>query len=356
MLRSAPLSTASSEASEAPAAAAAARAQASSRAAWVDVAKGGGIVLVVLGHALIGMVDAHLLSEDGAGAQTHYLIYTFHMPLFFFLAGLFVQPRLERDAAGFARGMFTRVAWPYFLWGSLQSLVIASLGGLVNRAEEFGPARLVALLWEPTAQFWFLQSLFVMQLLAWLALPRMGAGRVLLLCVALRVLPEIDALDMPAAVVQMLRFAPFFMLGAWMGPWLVRRAAQVRVAMACLLAVIAAIAWLAAALGVRALDLGYWSAAALPAAFAGSIALMAASSAMRGRGADMFAALGRASMAIYVLHVLFVAGARIMLNKGLGLTQPWLILALALAAGVAGPLVVRAVALRLNAARWLGLQ
>lgn len=352
MLRSAPLSTASSDA----AATRVARAQASSRAAWVDVAKGGGIVLVVLGHALIGMVDARLLSGNGLGARAHYLIYTFHMPLFFFLAGLFVQPRLERDASGFARGMFTRVAWPYFLWASLQSLVIAALGGLVNRAEDFGPARFVELLWEPTAQFWFLQSLFVMQLLAWLALPRWGAGRVLLLCIALRVLPEIDALHLPVAAVQMLRFAPFFMLGAWIGPWLVRRGAQARVSRACIVAAVAAIAWLAAALGVRSLGLGYWSVAALPAAFAGSIALIAASFALRGRGAAAVAALGRASMAIYVLHVLFVAGARIVLNKLFGLHEPVLILSLALVAGVAGPLAVRALALRLNAARWLGLQ
>src|SRR5262249_17395879 len=119
---------------------------------------------------------------------------------------------------------------------------------------------------------------------------------------------------------------------------------------------VAGAAWLAAALGAGMLGQGYWSAAALPAAFAGSIAMLAASLALRGRAAAVCGALGRASMAIYVLHVLFVAGARMALNRGLGVWEPALILPLALVAGVAGPLAVRALALRLNAARWLGLQ
>lgn len=43
-----------------------------------DVAKGIGIILVVLGHSMI---------EFG-----HYIIYMFHMPLFFFISGVFFKP------------------------------------------------------------------------------------------------------------------------------------------------------------------------------------------------------------------------------------------------------------------------
>ena len=50
------------------------------RIAWVDVAKGIGIILVMLGH----MVDGHGLIGQW--------IWSFHMPLFFFLSGLFFMP------------------------------------------------------------------------------------------------------------------------------------------------------------------------------------------------------------------------------------------------------------------------
>ena len=350
MLRSPPLSTASSDALPAPRSAA----RPSQRSDWVDAAKGLGIVLVVAGHALIGMIDAGLLRADGAGGDAHYLIYSFHMPLFFALAGLFVQPRCARDAGGFVRAAFTRVAWPYLLWCSLQSLLIASLPGLVNRSDTFDLNRFVALLWEPAAQFWFLQSLFGLQLLAWALLPRIGALGLLLLCIALRVLPE--AMTLPVALVQLLRFAPFFALGVWLGPWLLERAQHVPPKTVLAIGAAAATAWLVAASLARASAVGYWSVAALPAAIAGSIALLALAVALRGQFARAAAALGRASMAIYVLHVLFVAGARIVLHKLVGIGEAALIFPLALIAGVAGPLAVRALAQRAGIARVAGLQ
>jgi peptidoglycan/LPS O-acetylase OafA/YrhL len=168
------------------------------------------------------------------------------------------------------------------------------------------------------------------------------------------VLPEV--MELPVPVVQLLRFAPFFVLGAWLGPVLVQRVASARMRSAIAVALAAFALWLAAALAVQASGAGYWSVAALPAALAGSLALLALSAAARGSLGEACSALGRASMAIYVLHVLFVAGARIALHKLLGVTAPGLILPLALAAGIFGPLAVRAVALRLQLARPLGLQ
>ena len=350
MLRSPPLSTASNERAAPPPAALAA----AGRSAWVDAAKGMGIVLVVAGHALVGMVDAGLLDAGGAGGDAHYLIYTFHMALFFALAGLFVPERCARDARGFLRATFTRVAWPYLLWSSLQSLLIASLPGLVNRGDSFGVERLVALLWLPAAQFWFLQTLFALQLLAWALLPRIGTGGLLLLAVALRALPEFIAL--PIALVQVLRFAPFFALGAWLAPWLLARARSLSPAAALAFAAAAGALWLMLARAAHEHGASYWSAAALPAAAAGSAALLALAMALRGVALRAAAWLGRASMAIFVLHVLFVAGVRIVLHKLLGIAAPGVILPLALAAGLAGPLVLREVALRARVARYVGLQ
>ena len=60
-------------------------------------------------------------------------------------------------------------------------------------------------------------------------------------------------------------------------------------------------------------------------------------------------------MAIYLLHVLFVAGVRIVLHKLLGVEQPALILLLACAIGIGAPLLVRAAAQRAVLGRALGL-
>ena len=49
---------------------------------WIDIAKGIGIILVVLGHTLVPQVR-----ETGFAGFLWIFIYNFHMPLFFFLSG-----------------------------------------------------------------------------------------------------------------------------------------------------------------------------------------------------------------------------------------------------------------------------
>ena len=49
------------------------------RVGYIDIAKGIGIILVVMGHN-----DFALISPFA-----HKLIYSFHMPMFFFMSGLF---------------------------------------------------------------------------------------------------------------------------------------------------------------------------------------------------------------------------------------------------------------------------
>ena len=54
------------------------------RVQYIDIAKGIGIVLVVMGHN-----DFALISPFA-----HKLIYSFHMPMFFFMSGMFFKPDL----------------------------------------------------------------------------------------------------------------------------------------------------------------------------------------------------------------------------------------------------------------------
>ena len=54
------------------------------RIKWVDIAKGIGIILVIVGHTIALEYSAP--------------IYTFHMPLFFFLSGLFLNTDVKLEA------------------------------------------------------------------------------------------------------------------------------------------------------------------------------------------------------------------------------------------------------------------
>jgi hypothetical protein len=72
------------------------------RLAWVDVAKGASIVLVVLLHVtnkhLVRLDDASLLVRDG-WAEVGQWLRPVRMPLFFLLSGLWAAPALDRRPA-----------------------------------------------------------------------------------------------------------------------------------------------------------------------------------------------------------------------------------------------------------------
>lgn len=68
------------------------------REAWVDYAKGIGIILVVFGHVNRGLYSAGIQLSGSSYLLTDSIIYSFHMPLFFFLSGLFLRnPWIKRE-------------------------------------------------------------------------------------------------------------------------------------------------------------------------------------------------------------------------------------------------------------------
>ena len=136
----------------------------SDRFDWIDVARGLGISLVIFGHVVISLRDARLISVDGFWGDAIYLIYTFHMPVFMVLAGLFVWPRLECGAANFLRPMGTTIVWPYLLWGSL--IIVAEWLGQDARSPVDTTAVDITLLWTPIAWLWFLWALGIFHLIA----------------------------------------------------------------------------------------------------------------------------------------------------------------------------------------------
>ena len=75
---------------------------ASSRVTWVDVSKGIGIIFVILGHLSVPYLTAW--------------IYTFHMPLFFFLSGV-VFSGTKYDTLTFIKKRIKGLLIPYFVLG-----------------------------------------------------------------------------------------------------------------------------------------------------------------------------------------------------------------------------------------------
>lgn len=79
---------------------------------WVDYAKGIGIFLVVVGHVLRGLVNSSILQPSALLFLVDRWIYGFHMPLFFFISGLFVQRSLSKPFKDFLLDKLYVIAYP----------------------------------------------------------------------------------------------------------------------------------------------------------------------------------------------------------------------------------------------------
>ena len=135
------------------------------RNAVFDYAKGIGIVLVVYGHVARGVFNAGLPIDAGFFARVDTLIYSFHMPLFFFLSGLFFLHSLhKRGYFALMRGKVDAILFPYVLWSLLQGGIEYGLSSYTNG--QVGLDEIFALFWLPRAQFWYLYTLFGMFALA----------------------------------------------------------------------------------------------------------------------------------------------------------------------------------------------
>jgi fucose 4-O-acetylase-like acetyltransferase len=132
------------------------------RIGWVDTAKGLGIILVVLGHVLRGLVASNILTLTPTAAFIDAWIYAFHMPLFFFLSGLFLARSAAKPAADFIWDKIGSVAYPYLVWSTITLLLKSPLGQLVNQPRTL--LQIPDVLITPIEQYWFLYVLFLLSI------------------------------------------------------------------------------------------------------------------------------------------------------------------------------------------------
>jgi len=130
------------------------------RVSWVDTAKGFGIILVVFGHVLRGVVTSNLMEWTLTARYVDAWIYAFHMPLFFFISGLFLSQSAVRSTSGFVWDKVRTIAYPYFVWSLIALFIKAPLGEIVNYPR--GLSEFPDIFYRPIEQFWFLYVLFLL--------------------------------------------------------------------------------------------------------------------------------------------------------------------------------------------------
>lgn len=326
-----------------------------SRIPWLDAARGFCIVLVVFGHAIGGLTGAGLLTQQSISVTLYYFIYTFHIPAFFVISGMLAPSSVSKDPKKFLNNNIKYILYPYVLYGTIQILVMNYFSHYLNRPLPFDPLEFLGLIIGSPSQFWFLKILFFVHIAYLISRKYSTDSWFLLLCIVLRGCVELLAL--PAEISKFSQFAIFYALGVVFSKEALNWPARSRYPLVW--AAVFGLFWVffaATSFGQDDPILGgRLRGSLLPASIAGCLFIFALSGVKFVGNFKPLTYIGRNALVIFCLHILFVAGARIVFVKIFGASEVGIILPAIILTGIAGPLLFLLIAERFQLRAALGL-
>lgn len=148
------------------------------RVEFIDVAKGLGIIFIVLGH----------VCKAGTHSVLRIFCYSFNAQLFFFLSGLTflglgincVESAKQPNGLKQVKKWVSRILVPYFIWGFISILIYCGLGVITKSTEDslsFGKNIMALLYGNSNSDYfqwnrplWFLPCIFIVYLLWYVVL------------------------------------------------------------------------------------------------------------------------------------------------------------------------------------------
>jgi fucose 4-O-acetylase-like acetyltransferase len=195
------------------------------RSNLVDIAKGIAIILVVYGHTAQGMIHREWWSGSGA-VFSDVFVYSFHMPAFFFIAGLFVRNSLtKRGGKRFTIDKLKTILYPYLVFSIISVALEPLIGRFKSGTTPFHWNVFLRSIADGEAE-WFLFVLFICLMLALLT-AQVPSWLRFLIAVLAALIPPFG----PQFINQVLREFCFLAAGMWVGTS-IQHLERIRLAMA----------------------------------------------------------------------------------------------------------------------------
>jgi fucose 4-O-acetylase-like acetyltransferase len=321
---------------------------------FLDISKGILIVLVVFGHVWRAVYNNSILHNEILYHRVDNWIYSFHMPAFFFLAGIFAVKSADNSSiTSFIGNKIRKILYPYLLWATLQtSLQIAMTGSTTSTLTT---KDLLLIPFAPVMQFWFLYALFFFfvifvlvwnfyksKVLAW------GIGVCFVALFQYGYLPNLPIFVFAG------QYYIYFATGVLFSDCIL----AIDIERQILLGRISVFAAAGFFLTVSQFFLNDLLIEGFPdlllrlfSSFSGVVMILAGALSLSSHSlavTSIIAYLGRHSMEIFVAHVIFLAGFRIVLFKLFSIDDVFFHLAGATLVGIVGPLCLIVLAGRLR--------
>ncbi len=225
----------------------------------------------------------------------------------------------------------------------------------LNKPTPFNPFEFLGLIIGSPSQFWFLKTLFCVHIAYLLSRKYLTDNGFLLLCIALR--GGVELLTLPSEIAAFFTFSIFYALGVIFSKEALNWPAHSRFPL--IWAFIFGLFWIFFTATLYSQDVpilgGRVSGSLLPASITGCLFVFALSGTKIFGNFRPLTYIGRNALVIFCLHVLAVAGARIILMKILWISEISIILPVITFVGIAGPLLFLQIVERFHLRAALGL-
>lgn len=302
---------------------------------WVDYAKAIGIVLVVYGHVARGIKNSGIKIPTDLYEVADSVIYSFHMPLFFFLSGLFFLKSLDKFGSKYL--IFNKIdtiIYPYILWSLLQGGIESILSNYTNGTASAG--NVLSLIWQPRAQFWFLYVLFLVLVICSIAYST-KRKEINFTLLPLSILLNISSQNFWVFDLISTNLV-YFVLGIIFTSYIKTEYFSGPKVLAGTFLFFVLSQWIFhTELSLKYTDRGIFS---LIVAVISILFITSLSINLSKKSISLLKILGSASMAIYLLHIIAGSGTRILLKRIFQLESPFLHLILGCIFAIIIPLLV----------------
>ncbi|MBV4359832.1 acyltransferase family protein [Pinibacter aurantiacus] len=133
------------------------------RQPWIDYVRGICIIMVCYRHCFDGLTNADIQTQGYIVFKyLNVFLFSFRMPLFFIVSGLFVAASLNKKGLGnYVSDRFKVIFYPLLVWGTIQITLQLQFAPYVNAHREVIDYLNLIIYPRKIEQFWYLNALFV---------------------------------------------------------------------------------------------------------------------------------------------------------------------------------------------------
>tara|TARA_B100001063_G_scaffold246514_1_gene286040 strand:+ start:8348 stop:9322 length:975 start_codon:yes stop_codon:yes gene_type:complete len=135
------------------------------RLAWLDLAKGIGISLVVIYHTIEGVLTSKLNPTYFEVKLAEYLS-LWIIPMFFIVSGVLARKGIKYSNFNVVKFKLINWLYLYIIWSMIIYIVRLSLNNITNT--DMSPEDILKIIWDPMPTIWFIYALFLCFFITWL--------------------------------------------------------------------------------------------------------------------------------------------------------------------------------------------